>query len=573
MERLTTLAEEWLKLDQNPTTRAEIQQLLDDKNEAELELRLGSRISFGTAGLRARMEAGFSRMNSLTVLTASQGLAEYLKTQYEHPSIVIGHDHRHNSEEFARLTACAMLSRGIKVFYYDGLVHTPLVPFGVRMLNANAGVMITASHNPAKDNGYKVYAGNGCQIIPPMDSDIAEAIANNSIPTVWDKELVDKESELVERPVEKVRKAYHEAVASLAITEATEQGQKLLEKGIIYTPLHGVGLAPMTAAVSSFPDIKFHPVPSQQIPDPNFPTVSFPNPEEKGALDLAIAHAKDIGIPLILASDPDADRFSAAEQIGENNHYHIFTGNELGVLFAAWTLHRHQATNRPITDLKMLASTVSSQMLKTMASVEGFTYEETLTGFKWLGTRGLDINASYAFEEAIGFMFSPVVYDKDGIAAAVSFLSMIKQWGSPYRKLQELYQKYGYFQSANSYLVSPSPAITKDVFTRIRENRPAKVGDRGITWWRDLTVGVDTREPGEIPTLPTDPKSEMITVELEGEVRATVRGSGTEPKVKLYIECRASSPEEALKGAKEVEAALIQEWFRPQESGLIIPGK
>jgi phosphoglucomutase len=479
------------------------------------------------------MEAGFSRMNTLTVLTASQGLAEYLKTQHEHPSIVIGHDHRHNSEEFARLTACAMLSRGIKVFYYDGLVHTPLVPFGVRMLNANAGVMITASHNPAKDNGYKVYAGNGCQIIPPMDSAIAEAIANNSVPTVWDKELVDRESELVERPVERVRKAYHEAVASLAVTKATEQGERLLEMGIVYTPLHGVGLAPMIEAVSNFPDIKFHPVPSQKKPDPNFPTVSFPNPEEKGALDLAIAHAKEIGVPLILASDPDADRFSAAELVGgEDGHYHIFTGNELGVLFAAWTLHRHLATNRPITDLKMLASTVSSQMLKTMASIEGFIYEETLTGFKWLGTRGLAINAAYAFEEAIGFMFAPVVYDKDGIAAAVSFLSMVKEWGSPYAKLQELYKKYGYFQSANSYLVSPSPATTKEVFDKVRENRPGNVGGRRITWWRDLTVGVDTREVGGKPTLPVDPKSEMITVELEGEVRVTVRGSGTEPKVK-----------------------------------------
>lgn len=284
----------------------------------------------------------------------------------------------------------------------------------------------------------------------------------------------------------------------------------------------------------------------QAQPDPEFPTVRFPNPEEKGALDLAIATANKHNASLVLASDPDADRFAAAEKLPSGD-WKVFTGNQLGILFAVQTLDVYrQAAKKSgkTTKLAMLASAVSTQMLKHMATVEGFHYEETLTGFKWLGNQAIVLQSQgydtlYAFEEAIGYMFTPVVYDKDGIAAASVFVAMVHKWAKEgltvSEKLEQLYKKYGYFESANSYLVSPDPALTKKVFAGIRKPRPMKVGNREITWWRDLTEGFDSAVTGGRPVLPVDASSQMITCGLEGGVRFTVRGSGTEPKIKCEI--------------------------------------
>lgn len=285
-------------------------------------------------------------------------------------------------------------------------------------------------------------------------------------------------------------------------------------------------------------------------PDPEFPTVRFPNPEEKGALDLAVTTAERNNINLVLASDPDADRFAAAEKL-PSGEWKVFTGNQLGVLFAAHTLdvYRKAAVgiDKPISKLAMLASTVSTQMLHAMAAVEGFHFEETLTGFKWLGNQALLLKekgytALYAFEEAIGYMFSPVVYDKDGIAAAIVFITMAQKWANEgltvHAKLEQLYKKYGYFESENSYFISPDPNLTKNVFAGIRDlgnPYPTMLGNRRITWWRDLTHGFDSTTVDKKPLLPVDSSSQMITCELEGGVRFTVRGSGTEPKIKSEI--------------------------------------
>ncbi|KAF8250127.1 hypothetical protein K440DRAFT_648917 [Wilcoxina mikolae CBS 423.85] len=529
------------------------------------------------------MQAGFSRMNDLTVIQASQGLAAYiLSTSTSSPSIVIGHDHRHNSRRFARLAAAAMIQRGIKVYFYTSLVHTPLVAFGVSFLKASAGVMVTASHNPAQDNGYKVYWSSGCQIVTPHDKNIAAAIEENLVPTCWDEGLVDIPSDLVEKPLERVEEAYFERLKGINIRrEGVTEGLRF-----VYTPMHGVGLPFMIRAVENLGIAKDMVVVKEQAqPDPTFPTVRFPNPEEHSALDIAISTADAASIPFVLATDPDADRFAAAQKLA-SGRWRILTGNELGILFAAQTLDAYRLKAAPLDKLNklcMLCSTVSSQMLKTMAAVEGFYFEETLTGFKWLGTRALELqtagyDAVYAFEEAIGYMFSPVVYDKDGISAASVFITMAREWASqgltPYDKLQQLYKKYGYFQSANSYFISKSPALTKQVFAEIRalgNPHPKKLGERKVLWWRDLTAGFDSATADGKPTLPVSKSSQMITAELEGGVRLTIRGSGTEPKIKMYIECKAETEEAARKGAEEVSEDLTKEWFRPSETGLLLP--
>jgi len=589
MKSIEQLSEEWLRLDKDPETRHEIVQLLASKNDRELERRLRNRIAFGTAGLRSRMQAGFARMNSLTVIQASQGLGDYLLEQSpdaRQRGVIIGRDARHNSEKFAELAAAAFVAKGIKVWWLERIVHTPLVPFAVRKLNAAAGIMITASHNPAQDNGYKVYWSNGCQIIPPHDTGIAAAIAGNQEPPSWDIEMVKRGHKLLEHTLDRLENDYFATVKHLVQFDSSEPVPYF-----VYTPMHGVGLHYMLEALKqvlsqpphdSPPHLKYISpctvVAEQADPDPDFPTVQFPNPEETGALALAIRTADTHSITLILATDPDADRLAVAEKL-PNGAWHQFTGNQLGVLLASSVLESPKwVGGEDRKKLAMLCSTVSTGMLRQIAAFEGFHFVETLTGFKWLGnvaqrlTTADDYHVPFAFEEALGYMFTDVVHDKDGITAAAVFLAAAAKWMkessmTPYQKLQQLYQKYGYFAEANTYLVSASLELTSAVFNNIRrsgpapESHPTHLCSRKILRWRDLTTGFDTATPDNVPALPVDRNSQMITCEVEGGTRFTVRGSGTEPKIKLYIESRADTEEEAKTMALTVQKELLEEWF------------
>ncbi|KAH8727959.1 hypothetical protein GQ44DRAFT_738119 [Phaeosphaeriaceae sp. PMI808] len=559
------LAREWLELDEDKSTVDEIYGLLVHGNTAELENRLRSRIAFGTAGLRGPMQAGFA-----SYLLKTEG-------NVKKRGVVIGRDARHNSEKFAKLTAAAFVAKGIKVWWYETPSHTPLVPFGVRELNAVAGIMITASHNPAKDNGYKVYWSNGCQIIPPHDSGIATSILANLKPVTWDTSVVDNGDLLVEGSLDLVRDKYHKAILSAVLPEGS-QVQVSRDLRFVYTPMHGVGLSAMSQCVETLGIAsQMTVVEAQAQPDPDFPTVKFPNPEEKGALDLAIETADKSSIPLILASDPDADRLAVAEKV--ENKWHIFTGNQLGVLIGSYLFERYPSS-KPREKLSMLASTVSSRMLAALAKKEGFRFTETLTGFKWLGNVARDLEKEgydvvYAFEEALGYMIPQIVHDKDSITAAAIFLTAASQWSTqgltPYAKLQSLYNHLGYFEDANTYLVSPSPSVTTLVFTTIRalgNPHPTTIGPRKIVRWRDLTLGYDSKGKDYKPDLPVDATSQMITCELDDGAVFTARGSGTEPKIKLYIECQGKSSMEAKEGAKEILQDLLKDWFKPEEYGL-----
>ncbi|KAF2244573.1 hypothetical protein BU26DRAFT_522384 [Trematosphaeria pertusa] len=574
------LAEEWLRLDEDKTTTDEIYKLLNRGDNDELEKRLRYRITFGTAGLRGPMQAGFACMNSLTVIQASQGLAAYLlknEQEVKQRGVVIGRDARHNSAKFAKLAAAAFVAKGIKVWWYETPTHTPLVPFGVRELGAVAGVMITASHNPAQDNGYKVYWSNGCQIIPPHDVGIAKAILENLKPVTWDTSVVDSPSLLVEGSLGLIRDQYHRAIQA-AVSPDGEKVPVDPNLKFVYTPMHGVGLRAMTRCVKDLGIAsQMTVVETQAEPNPDFPTVKFPNPEEKGALDLAMETADASSISLILASDPDADRLATAEKV--SGTWHTFTGNELGILLASYLFERYPKS-KPREKLAMLASTVSSRMLLALAKKEGFHYAETLTGFKWLGNVARDLTKQgydvvFAFEEALGYMIPQTVHDKDSISAAAIFLAAASRWSSqgltPYAKLQRLYEYLGHFEDANTYLISPSPTTTAKVFTAIRalgDPYPTQLGSRRIARWRDLTEGYDSKSKDHVPDLPVDKASQMITCELDDGAVFTVRGSGTEPKIKLYIECSATSSVEAKKGANEILSDLLREWFKPDENGL-----
>ena len=587
MEPIRDLALTWLSLDRDETTAQEILDLLQAKDEAELELRLRKRITFGTAGLRAAMKAGFAFMNTLTVLQASQGLARYILDQRhditnpnDSPSVVIGYDARYNSERFARLAAAAFLASGFSVFWFGQIVHTPMVPFAVKYYSASVGVMITASHNPKNDNGYKVYWKNASQIIPPHDVGIAAAIEKVDRIFTWDDRQVDHLRigfwSVVTRVFDEAVQAYFQSLNDLALGSADEsQGPRF-----VYTPMHGVGLPFMRRAVNLFPTYagSMHVAGQQAAPDPEFPTVPFPNPEENGALDLAKSEADRRGISFIIANDPDADRFAFAEKVA--NVWHQFSGNQIGALFGSYIFETFSGTK---SQLAMLASTVSSRMLASMAEKEEFAFRETLTGFKWLGNVAQDLQRQgydpvYAYEEAIGYMFSSIVWDKDGIAAATVFLKALLHWTkrglTPWSKLQQLYERYGYFEDANTYLISPSPDTTDKVFQDIRKlnngSRPVSLGGRSIKRWRDLTLGYDTGTADGKPMLPVDASAQMITCELD-DVVFTARGSGTEPKIKLYIEAKSQSSGAAKSLANGVLQSLLNEWFKP-EYGLRLAG-
>lgn len=485
------------------------------------------------------MGAGFSRLNWLTIVQTSQGLAEYLlKEEPECPTagIVIGHDARHNSRAFAEYAAEVFTAKNIHVWWYDDLVHTPLVPFGVRYLGAAAGVMITASHNPAEDNGYKVYGSNGCQINYPADSHIASAILQNLEPMILGGSIPPT---LKSSALPLVKPKYLEMINKRM---ADIQPDLASPPSFVYTPIHGVGLDCLTTVLKENGISSWMTTVKQQAqPDPDFPTVKYPNPEEYGALDLAKSTADENSIRLILANDPDADRFAAAEKT--ESGWHQFTGDQLGVLLAYYLF-----TKIPVGSHRnsfMLTSAVSSQMLPIIALKEGFNVVETLTGFKWLGTVAQELQQKgkqvcFAYEEALGYMVPEVVLDKDGILAAAIFLSACVKWGSPWAMLQHLYDEYGRFETMNTYWRTPDVDTLHAVFAKVRgleDPFPATLGDRMILRWRDLTLGFDSSTANHVPALPCSSSSQMITCWLSGTsddegVRFTIRASGTEPKIK-----------------------------------------
>ncbi|KAI9338566.1 hypothetical protein DFJ73DRAFT_847649 [Zopfochytrium polystomum] len=606
------LAHRWLELDKNPATRNEIQTLLDAGNVAELERKLRNPIKFGTAGLRAAMEAGFAGMNELTVIQASQGLAKYVKETVPDAierGVVIGHDHRHHSETFARLTAAVFLNEGYtKVYLYRGLVHTPMVPFGVKRLRAAVGVMVTASHNPKQDNGYKVYWENGCQIISPHDSGIAKQIALNQVPAVWDANLCDSHPACIDRTQEMIE-AYFKTFDQLVLNR---EGNATTDLKVVYTPLHGVGLPFAERSLAAFNLPKFAVVvPSQAKPDPDFPTLAFPNPEERGALDEALRVATEVGAQLVVANDPDADRFAAAEYWPEESRWFTFTGDQLGAIFAYGLLQNaRQLGTIPDAQIAMVSTAVSSSMVRSMAEVEGFHFEQTLTGFKWMGNRCVELSTTmtpkFAYEEAIGFMVNPeAVLDKDGVSALGVFLELaVKQraLGRTMRQyLEDLYEKFGFHQSANHYFLCHDPQLIQRIFEKIRFGAadssdwshrtefkrdgktlryPKSLAGVPISYIRDLTVDFEVEKLDELgakgapievgpkeyrASLPLSP--EMITFRFQDGI-VTLRTSGTEPKIKYYIEKRGSNRAQVAKDLQSVVEAVGRELLEASTNGL-----
>ena len=650
---LAQLAQDWVQHDPNPITSAHVRNLLEralhssssSAEEAETAVAELStmfptddpnrRIGFGTAGLRAAMCPGPLAMNDLTVMQAAQGIAAYCQTRRQQQSqsqsqqakdqqetviaatstrrnvvAVVGYDHRAHSEwqlsshRFALLTKLVFDQAGLECALLDGYVATPLVPFAVQQTNAMVGIMVTASHNPKNDAGYKVYwrdqdETHCCQIRPPLDAHISNSILQNLQPWTDYGALLEQcarqhpPSDLchgLSRPTwtHQTIDAYFQAVANSGLVTGSAAATVLASDRLpkfCYTAMHGVGHAFAVRVFETFQLSPFVSVPSQQEPDPNFPTVTFPNPEEPGALNAAMQHALQNNCPIVVANDPDADRLAVAEYNSNESGrgWTSFTGDQIGAMLGHWLWNKlgkcpngtNDGKRRPIA---MVASAVSSQMLATIARTEHFHCEDALTGFKWIGYRAAQLQlhhgyqSLFCYEEAIGFCCGNVVFDKDGLTALGVLAELVcdvySRGSTLSQHLQGLYDQYGEFVSRNGYYVVTNPSQVQDLLAslavRLRRERSGAAeapSSRSIAGYDVSSVrylgdpgGYDDDGSDELPSLPTSKSSPMLTVRFSNGCVVHLRGSGTEPKFKYYMELRGQAGVQRSK----VESDLIE---------------
>ncbi len=505
-------AEAWLAQDPDPATRQELRSLIDN-NDDELIDCFAGRLQFGTAGLRGKLGPGPNRMNRVVVMQAAAGLANYLKQHHPHEaSIVIGYDARHNSDVFARETAAIMQGAGINALVLPKPLPTPVLAYAIKHLGASAGVMVTASHNPPQDNGYKVYLADGCQIVPPADADIAaeiERVASTmnvqDIPT--DDEWVTLGDDVLED--------YITRAVSLITDDQRSDNQHI---ATVITPMHGVGGSTLHTVLeqAGFP-APIH-VNEQFEPDPEFTTVEFPNPEEPGAMDLALATAAQHRPDIVIANDPDADRCAVA--IPTTDGYRMLTGDEVGSLLGWWATQQHS------TRTTLAQSIVSSTMLKSIANRAQLPYEQTLTGFKWIGRIP---RLRFGYEEALGYCVDPeAVSDKDGITAALAVATLAGHLKANNKTLQDnlddLAIEHGVHATKQvSVRVTDLSRIT-EVMSTLRNQPPTSIGGLEVTRFIDLELGTDL------------PPTDGLLFELTSNARVIIRPSGTEPKVKAYLQ-------------------------------------
>lgn len=530
---LTQTAKAWLAEDPDPDTRAELTALLDAADIAAIADRFAGRLTFGTAGLRGGLGAGPNRMNRAVVRRAAAGLAAYVRA-HGGKSVVIGYDARHKSDVFARDTAAVVTGAGLRAMVLPRPLPTPVLAYAIRQLGADAAVMVTASHNPPQDNGYKVFLGDGAQIVPPADADISAAI--DAAGPLTDLPLGDEWETLDDAIVE--------SYITRAATVVTPGSPRDLR--VAYTPLHGTGRDVLTAAFTRAGFAAPLTVAEQGEPDPDFPTVTFPNPEEPGAMDLAFALAEQSGADLVIANDPDADRCAVGVQRSDNDSgagWRMLRGDEVGALIAT-----HLVRSRPHLTGTFATTIVSSSLLGRIATDHGLGYIETLTGFKWI-CRVDDL--VYGYEEALGYCVDPAaVRDKDGISAALVICELAAALKAAGRSLPDLLddiaRQYGLHQTQQLSVRVTDLAEIDAVLTRLRTEPPNSLGGRRVISAEDLSTG-----SGDLP--PTD----GLRYRLDGGARVVVRPSGTEPKLKCYLEVVEPVPDGDVRAARlRADAAL-----------------
>ncbi len=513
-------ARDWLVEDPDEATRARLATLIQGTEAGDLSMRalladsFAGSLQFGTAGLRGALGPGSNRMNRVVVMRAAAGLAAFLRRQ--HPAggaVVIGYDARYNSDVFARDTAAVMTGAGLSALVLPRPLPTPVLAYAIRQLGCIAGVMVTASHNPPQDNGYKVYLGDGTQIVPPVDTEIADCI-----------DAVGRVSEL---PLGTEWNTLDDTLLDNYLTRVVS----LLPPGprdvsVVYTAMHGVGGTVFRDALqrSGFPTPVL--VTEQFDPDPEFPTVAFPNPEEPGAIDLALAAATSAAADVVIANDPDADRCAVALPNPYDSSWSMLRGDEVGALLAWWILERARRAGHPVSGT-MACSIVSSSLLGRIAADAGLPYEETLTGFKWIG-RIPDL--LFGYEEALGYCVDAVaVSDKDGVSAGLLVAELVAALKGEDRTvddvLGDLARRFGLHATDQVSVRVDDIAVITDAMSRLRADPPTSLAGRDVVSFEDLEQGSDSLPP-----------TDGVRLRLAGDARVIIRPSGTEPKLKCYLE-------------------------------------
>ena len=565
--------EEYKKWCENPLfdeeTKKELLSIKDD--EEEIKDRFYKELEFGTAGLRGVIGMGTNRMNKYTVGKATQGLANFIiKKGVQEKGVVISYDSRRMSAEFSKLTALILNANGIKTYIMDHLRPVPELSFAVRELKATAGVMITASHNPPKYNGYKVYWDDGAQIVPPNDKDIITEVREikdyAEIKTITEEEAKDKGlynvigKEIDDRYIEELKKC----VLNPEIIK--EQGKNLK---IVYTPLHGAGNEMVQRILKELGFENVYVVPEQEKPDGNFPTVSYPNPEDPKAFKLALELAKEKDADVVLATDPDSDRLGIYAKDTKTGEYKNYTGNMSALLIAEYEISQKKEKGLLPKDGMIIKTIVSTNLTDAVAKEYNLELVEVLTGFKYIGEiirkaeEKNDKKYVFGFEESYGCLIGTYARDKDGVGAVMALCEAAAYYKSKgltlWDQMINIYEKYGYYKEGQVSIVlegADGAEKIKEMMTAMRNKSIDKIGEYKVLEFRDYDKNViKNMKTGEIKETGL-PKSNVLYYDLENNSWCCVRPSGTEPKIKLYMGIKADSMENADKKLEELKQAM-----------------
>lgn len=542
-----TTINQWLNGNYDEKTKSEIQSLVDNNSTTELTDAFYKSLEFGTGGLRGIMGAGSNRINKYTIGTATQGLANYLNNKYpgKKISVAIAHDSRNNSDYFAKITADVFSANGIHVYFFEALRPTPELSFAVRHFGCKSGVMLTASHNPKEYNGYKAYGADGGQFTSPDDKLVIDEV--NKIQSI-DEVKFDRVEANVELIGEAVDKLYLDGITALSISPDAIKRQHDLK--IVYSPIHGTGITLVPKALEQFGFTNVTIVEEQSKPDGNFPTVVYPNPEEKDALTLAMNKAKEIDADLVLATDPDADRVGIAVK-DNNGEWVLLNGNQTGSLLINYLLSAWEESGKLDGNQFIVKTIVTSNLIEEIAKKKDVTYYNTLTGFKYIGQLMTELEGKKYFigggEESYGYLIGDLVRDKDAVVSAAFISEMTAYYkdkgASLYNALLDMYVEYGLYKEDLVSLTKKGKTGAEEIkamMVKFRENPPATLGGSKVSILKDYELSQETDlATGKVTKLDY-PTSDVLQFITEDGSIVSARPSGTEPKIKFY--CSVNAP-------------------------------
>ena len=546
-------------------TKKELNSIKD--NDDEIKDRFYKNLEFGTAGLRGIIGAGTNRMNKYTVTQATQGLANYIiKNNKENKGVAIAYDSRNMSEEFSKWTALCLNANGIKTYRFESLRPTPELSFAVRYLNCIAGIVITASHNPSEYNGYKVYWEDGAQIVAPVDKGIMDEVkAVNDFSKIKDMDIEKAKQEKLYNEIGKdVDDAYIAELKKLVLNkDIIEKVQKDIK--IVYTPLHGTGNLPVQRILKEIGFENVYVVPEQEKPDGNFPTVTYPNPEDKNAFELALKLASDIKADIVLATDPDADRLGIYALDTKTGEYMPFTGNMSGLLIAEYELSQKKERNMIPENGALIKTIVSSNLADAIAKEYNVKLIEVLTGFKYIGEQIKIFEQTksneylFGFEESYGCLIGTHARDKDAIVAVMALCEAAAYYKNKnltlWDQMINIYEKYGYYKEGQIALTMKGidgANKIKEIMENMRKNPLKKLGKYNVIEYRDYSISKLENYKNNTTETINLPKSNVLYYELEDDAWCCVRPSGTEPKIKFYIGVKGKSIEDSENKLKEL---------------------